>query len=259
MRMGVLFLGVMVVSVCFLSGCTEQTGVEVEVEEFEFFQSSVLISKLEVVHGYEGEKLFRDSVATVLVYAANVGPEVGMKEFYFSINGMVMEMKTVSFLPGEEVVVSFSTECTDCDGTQSYLSDIGRYRLAVNDFETMVEVVESPVLLRIESITWHEAGLEEDQRYIPSITVYLVNMGDGEYPLDYWELMVDGEIVTDIAPSGMSTAEKLSAYGEGQVVLTINGIYSSDENGRDVKLSTLWLRDQPSEGYYGGILGSIKI
>ena len=259
MRMGVLLLGVMVVSVCFLSGCTEQTGVEVEAEEFEFSQSSILISKLEVVHGYEGERLFRDSVATVLVYASNVGPEIGMEEFYFSINGMVMEMKAVTFLPGEEVVVSFSTECTDCDGAQSYLSDIGRYRLMVNDFQTMVEVVESPVLLRIESINWYGTGLEEDRRYIPSITVYVVNMGDGEYPLDHWVLVVDGEIVTDIERTDMSTIEELSAYSEGQVILEINGVYSSDENGGDIKMSKLWLRDEPAEGYYGGILGLIRV
>ena len=147
----------------------------------------------------------------------------------------------------------------DCPDSQSYLTDIGTYRLAVNDFQTTVEVVELPVLLTIESVEWHAIGADDDLRYIPYIIVYALNTGEDEYPLDYWELTVDGEIVDSIIRTQMSTITELIAYSEGRVILKPNGVHALDENGLDIKLSKLVLRDQPAEGYNGGILGSVVV
>ena len=259
MRMGILLLGIILVSAGFLSGCTEQVGVEIDEETVENSQSTVFISRIEVLHPYEGEEIFSDTIASVLVYAGNVGPEVVVEEFYFSINGLVKQMKSISFRPGENQIISFSTACTDCPGRQSYLSEVGEYRIAVNDFETTLDVIDLPVMLLVESIEWYEIGSEDSPRYTPRIIVYVVNTGDAVLPLDYWELDVNGELVTNIVRTQMSTIDELAPFAEGRVVLKPNGVHALDENGVDIRISELRLRDTPTDDYRGGILGLVTL
>ncbi len=259
MRMGILLLGIVLVSAGFLSGCTEQVGVEVDEETDGNSPSSVLISRIEVLHPYESEQIFSDTVASVLVYAGNVGPEVAVEEFYFSINGLVKQMKSISFRPGENQIISFSTACTDCPGMQSYLSEVGEYRIAVNDFETTLDVVDLPVVLLVESIEWYESGSEDSPQYTPHIIVYVVNTGNTVLPLDYWELEVNGELVTNIVRTQMSTIDELAPFAEGRVVLIPTGVFSMDENGLDIRISELRLRDTPTDDYSGGILGLVTL
>jgi hypothetical protein len=257
--MGIILLGVILGSAGFFSGCTEQAGVEVDGDDAKNLQSSVFISRIEVMHPYEGEEFFVDTVASVLVYVGNLGQEVATEDFYFSINGLVKQMKSVTFRPGENQVISFSTACTDGLGNRSYLSEIGEYRLGVNGFETTVDVVELPVLLRVELIEWYETEFEDKLVYVPNIVVYVVNTGDAMLPLDYWELDVNGELVTNIARIQESTIDELAPFAEGRVVLVPSGVFSMDENGLDITISELRLRDIPTDEYRGGILGLVTL
>jgi hypothetical protein len=55
----------------------------------------------------------------------------------------------------------------------------------------------------------------------------------------------------------MSTIDELAAYAEGRVVLKPNGVHALDENGLDISISELRLRDTPTDEYYGALLGLV--
>lgn len=259
MRMGVYAIALLVGSVFLVTGCIEQMGVEIENDAVFETGSLCLIDRFDLIYPSNGQGIYPDTVVKVGVLASNAGDEVGMMDFYFSVNERVILGKTLSFRPGEEQTIGFSTFCSDCVDGQSYLAEPGSYTLAVNDFEIVIEVLDPPVELTIEGIEWQETGSLDYPRYVPYVSVYVVNTCDERFPVDSWEFIIMDQVCSNVVVTKFSTLSVLEPFAEGRIVLKPNGVFSLTEDGSDIDLQVLRLRNQSQKGLQGCVLGETEI